>query len=102
MVFIIIALFVSGELFKPKRKNIRMGRYLLFIIPLLMAFTLPPKALDTGSMSLSSINTMGRSDVVSPDSELTGGEEAYSTEYGNNDTVGNEINQNTGKVASNK
>lgn len=101
VVFIIIALFVSSELFKPKRKNIRTWRYLLFILPLLLAFALPPKALDTDSMSLSSINTMSRSYVSPGDEELVEGTQTNSDGEENNIAAGSESNQNFDKPANN-
>lgn len=53
LVFVVIAFFAAGELFKPARRKVRLGRYLLFILPLLLAFALPPRTPDTSSMSLS-------------------------------------------------
>jgi putative membrane protein len=101
VVFIIIALFISGELFKTKRKNIKLGRYLLFIIPLMLAFALPPKAPDTDSMSLSNINTMNRSYESSSDGELVEGTQAYSDREENNIATDSGSNQNAGNPSNN-
>jgi putative membrane protein len=45
-----ISLFTLKELFKPKRKY-QITSYLFFIIPLFLAFLLPPKSMDSSSMS---------------------------------------------------
>ncbi|HEY9059445.1 MAG TPA: TIGR03943 family protein [Pseudobacteroides sp.] len=101
VMFITIALFISGELFKTKRKNIKLGRYLLFIIPLMLAFALPPKALDTDTMSISNINTMGRSYESSGDGELVEDTQTYSDREENNIATGSGSNQNAGKSSDN-
>lgn len=94
-VFIVISLFVALDLFKPKRKNVRVGRYLLFIIPLILAFALPPKTLDTDLMSLSSMNTMGKSNVLSLDEESGEDLQAYTDGENVQGTVDNQKNPNT-------
>ena len=67
--FVLISLFMSDELFKPKRGNVRVARYLLFIVPLICAFALPPKIMDYDSMSLSSINTAGNEVILDEGSD---------------------------------
>lgn len=98
---LLLALFVSGELFKTKRKNIKVGRYLFFMVPLLLAFALPPKAPDTDSMSLSSINTMGRTDVSLNEEEFVEGTQTNSVEEKNNIAADSELDQNAEKPANN-
>lgn len=99
--FIIISLFISDELFRSKRKNIRMGRYLLFIIPLALAFALPPKTLDTDSMSLGSPVSMSKSVEPAAEEELADITQAYSLEEANSRTTVNEEGLSTRKAASN-
>ena len=53
---IIISIFIFGDVFKPQRRKVNLLPYLFFVIPLLMAFTLPAKALDPSSMSFGNIN----------------------------------------------
>ena len=100
-IFIVISLFVALDLFKPKRKNVRIGRYLLFIIPLILAFALPPKTLDTDSMSLSSMNALGKANVSSIDDGLVEGVQSYTNGEVNSSAAGNQINQDSGKSTSN-
>lgn len=101
VMFITIALFMLGELFKTKRNNIKLGRYLLFIIPLMLAFALPPKALDTDTMSISNINIMGRSNESSGDGKPVEGTQTYSDREENNIATGSGSNQNAGNLSNN-
>ncbi len=48
----LIALFILGDIFKPRRKKTNLFSYLLFIIPLFLAFALPPQYINSSSMSL--------------------------------------------------
>lgn len=68
--FTAISFFMAGEVFKVTRRNIRVGRYLIFIIPLILAFALPPKTVDSDSMSISRIAGSGKTGVTIPDSGI--------------------------------
>lgn len=47
----LISLFVARTVFRPQRKKANLAPYLFFILPLLAAFLLPAKAMDTASIS---------------------------------------------------
>lgn len=88
--FVLVSLSMAGELFKPRRRNPRLLRYMIFIVPLLMAFMLPPKAKDTGSVALGSIGSSGKTGGStagsSSESEASGvypEEDIYSRTYPN-------------------
>ncbi|KNY25355.1 TIGR03943 family putative permease subunit [Pseudobacteroides cellulosolvens] len=53
LVFILISYFISDELLRPKRQRNAIWRYVFFIIPLILAFSIPPKNLEVDSISLS-------------------------------------------------
>lgn len=57
---VLIALFIVPDVFKPKRR-VNFIPYLLFIIPLLAAFALPAKAMDSKSMAFGDIKTVQQS-----------------------------------------
>lgn len=54
--FILISLVLLKELFKPRKRKIRLSRYSVFLIPLLLFLAVPPKTADTGSISLGGMN----------------------------------------------
>lgn len=49
--FIIISLFFSKELFKVRSKNNKVVNYVIFIVPLIISFVLPPKTMISTSVS---------------------------------------------------
>lgn len=51
---ILISLFIVRDIFKPKRK-VSITPYLFFLIPLIMAFALPAKSMDSTSMAFGKI-----------------------------------------------
>lgn len=53
--FMIISIFLSGEIFKVRRKNNKIIHYLLFIIPLVTAFVLPPETMVSESIELNNM-----------------------------------------------
>ncbi len=67
---VMISLFSIRDLFKPKRKA-NLAPYLFFLIPLLMAFALPPKAMDSTSMAFGDVNITqqqsSNADYLTPD-----------------------------------
>jgi putative membrane protein len=50
-IMIIILLFTIKDICKPQRKKVRLGNYIFFIVPLILAFALPAKSMDSESMS---------------------------------------------------
>ena len=50
VMMVLISLFYTRDLFKPKRRS-NLAPYLLFLIPLILAFALPAKSMDSTSMS---------------------------------------------------
>lgn len=86
----VTALFFIKDVFKPKRK-INIAPYLVFLIPLLFAFLLPAKSLDSSAMAFGdielasgNINTVNSSSAVSENSEgVQGSADAYGADaYG--------------------
>jgi putative membrane protein len=59
IVMMIIAIFLIRDIFKPKRK-VNFTPYLFFLVPLLMAFLLPAKTIDSKSMAFGDINLTQR------------------------------------------
>lgn len=59
IIMIIISIFLIRDIFNPKRK-VSLTRYLFFLIPLLMAFLLPAKTIDSKSMAFGDINLTQR------------------------------------------
>ena len=58
--FVIISLFIFKGIYGMRsRREVRVLRYLLFIVPLICAFTLPPRTLDTEYLSLGKVNALG-------------------------------------------
>lgn len=51
---VVISLFLIRDIFKPKR-NVNLTSYLFFLIPLLMAFSLPAKSMDSTSMAFGDV-----------------------------------------------
>lgn len=54
VVMLAMSLFQLKEIFKPQRKQVNFYQYFFFIIPLLMAFTLPAKEVNIGIVSFAS------------------------------------------------
>lgn len=52
LVMLAMSLFQLTEIFKPQRKQVNLYQYLFFIIPLIMAFTLPAKEVNLGTVSV--------------------------------------------------
>ncbi len=86
----VTALFFIKDVFKPKRK-INIAPYLVFLIPLLFAFLLPAKSLDSSAMAFGdielasgNINSVNSSSAVSENSEeVQGSADAYGADaYG--------------------
>lgn len=59
IIMMIISIFLIRDIFKPKRK-VSFAPYLFFLIPLLMAFLLPAKTIDSKSMAFGDINLTQR------------------------------------------
>ncbi len=59
IIMTIISIFLIRDIFKPKRK-VSFAQYLFFLIPLLMAFLLPAKTIDSKSMAFGDINLTQR------------------------------------------
>ncbi|MDU5082120.1 TIGR03943 family protein [uncultured Tissierella sp.] len=55
--FIFIILFMVKELFKVRRKNTKIGRYIIFLFPVLTAFIFPPKTMISESAKLNKITS---------------------------------------------
>lgn len=51
IVMLAMELFQLKEILKPQRKQVNIYQYLFFIIPLVMAFTLPAKEVNLGTVS---------------------------------------------------
>lgn len=61
LIFAIVALLemsllIMEDVFKPKQKKVNILSYLVFIIPVIMAFSLPTDDIGSSSMSLATIN----------------------------------------------
>lgn len=69
--FLLISIFFVTELFKIRRKNTRYLYYIVFIIPLITAFTLSPETMSSTSMLLNNINTNNSSDIEDDNINLT-------------------------------
>lgn len=54
VVLLVMSLFSIPDIFKPKRK-LKFKPYLFFLIPLLMAFSIPAKSMDSTSMALGDV-----------------------------------------------
>lgn len=61
--FVIISTFIVKDIFKPVRKRVRFGRYILFIIPLLSGLIVPPQAPDSNSALLEGMTYSEKSDT---------------------------------------
>lgn len=57
-----ISMFIFEDIFKPQRKKVNVLSYAIFIIPLIMAFSLPAKEIGSNSMSFSTIKSTGQTD----------------------------------------
>ncbi len=51
VIMLIMILFILKDIFTPQRKKANVSQYLIFIIPLLMAFALPAKDVNLGTLS---------------------------------------------------
>ena len=94
---LVISLFVMGDVFKPQRKKVNIFPYLFFIIPLIMAFSLPPKDIGSGAMSFGGVKATGQSGSMSQD-------ELSNTDYSDNsvpDGTANDNSMNNSTVADN-
>lgn len=69
--FMIISIFLSREIFKVRRKNNKILHYLLFVIPLITAFGLPPETMVSESMALNSIKNRDNLDIDLEDKTST-------------------------------
>jgi len=54
---VIIAIVTLGDIFKAPKRNVNLLPYMVFIIPLMLAFTQPAKILDSTSNQLSTNNS---------------------------------------------
>jgi putative membrane protein len=70
VVMAVISLFSIRDIFKPKRK-VNLTLYLFFLIPLLMAFSLPAKSMDSTSMAFGDVKITqqqsGNTDYLTPE-----------------------------------
>lgn len=100
VIFAMVSISMAFELFKPQRIRFQLGRYLFFIIPLIFAFSIPPKIPDISSISLNNINK-----TDSNGSSLVDEYNAEPHTYTNGDELqeyeSSEISQNTTEVADN-
>ncbi|MBU5256290.1 TIGR03943 family putative permease subunit [Tissierella praeacuta] len=58
--FLFIALFMVSEIFRIRKKNTQIDRYIIFLLPVLTAFILPPKSIVFSSDKLSNIKSVDR------------------------------------------
>ena len=65
-IFIIISFFLLGEIFKPRRKNAKLTRHIIFLIPLVVAFVSPPKTMVSTSISLDNISMENSVEEITP------------------------------------
>lgn len=75
VIMLIMALFLLKDIFKRQRKKVNQYQYLFFIIPLVMAFALPAKEVNSGSVAigsntdaLSSSNSVVQGKITNTDS----------------------------------
>lgn len=59
VVMIIIALLLFGELFKPQRQKLSLISFVLFLMPLLMAFIIPPAIFNSSTGTIGDIQLSG-------------------------------------------
>lgn len=91
----VTALFFIKDVFRPRRK-INIAPYLFFLIPLLFAFLLPAKSLDSSAMAFGdieiasgNINTGNSGSAVSQNSEaVQGSADAYGADAYGPDSYG--------------
>ena len=57
---ILISLLMVGDIFKPGRRKNGILSYVFFIVPLIMAFSLPAVSIDSTSMSRTSFSVSGQ------------------------------------------
>ena len=62
--FILISFFMTGEIYKAPRKKIKVIKYLIFIIPLILAFSMPPKTMNAESLSINSNSGQKKTDYT--------------------------------------
>ncbi len=54
VIMLAMSLFQLKEIFKPQRKQVNLYPYLFFILPLIMAFSLPAREVNLGTVSFGS------------------------------------------------
>lgn len=64
---LVMSLVILGDVFKPRRQKVNVFQYLFFIIPLIMAFSLPSKDISSSSMSFGNMNVAGQMNSTSQD-----------------------------------
>jgi len=69
---IVISAFTFFDIFKPHGNKINLVPYLFFIVPLLMAFSLPVKSMDSSSLPVGDIK-LGQQSVSASPKNVTGG-----------------------------
>ena len=78
VIMLIMSLFLLKDIFKRQRKKVNLYQYLFFIIPLIMAFTLPANEVNSGSVAFGS-NT----DAVASSNNTVQGKKPNTDNYDN-------------------
>lgn len=108
---IVMSLFLLRDVFKPQRKKVNVFQYLFFIIPLIMAFSLPAKDISSSSMSFGNMNVAGQvsstskedaSNVDNLDNSNTTDELSVDGSSSDNSSNANSVSDDTSSVNNNQ
>jgi putative membrane protein len=83
-----IAIFMIKDIFKINRKKVNVANYAMFIIPLVMAFSIQAKAMDSTDLAGKNINISEQSTNTQQDN-TTGGGASTASSIGSNSSLSN-------------